>query len=290
MSTIILDIETESLTPSNIWCIYTLDIETGEEQTYLNPTSIPEEKERFNKTCTDSHRYVLHNGIGFDVPVLRKLCGWSVRNDRITDTLVVSRLKDYGIEDGHSLAAWGQRLGFPKTYFKKFDTLSQEMIDYCKQDVRVTHRLYTKLLPFINDKTQATALQVEHDIQWLCEEMTDNGFYFNKTEAETILAEITERKNILETGFQKDFPPKLEPVHSVTYRTTKDGKEFASVTKAKEKYMIHTVKDGMLLCFDYVPFNPGSPQQRIDRLWEAGWQPTDKTKGYLDYERKQQRY
>jgi len=79
MKTLILDIETESLTPSHIWCVCTLDVETGEKGQYLNPTSVPEEKERFNDSCRAYDRLVLHNGIGFDVPVLRSLLGTDIR-------------------------------------------------------------------------------------------------------------------------------------------------------------------------------------------------------------------
>ena len=34
-------------------------------------------------------------------------------------------------------------------------------------------------------------------------------------------------------------------------------------------------------------FNPGSTKQRIERLWEAGWKPVDKTKGHLLFEREE---
>lgn len=290
MTTAVVDIETESLSPSHIWCICVMDADTEETDTFINPTSIPEEKERFLAYCKTVDRFVLHNGIGFDVPVINRLLGECIKKDQVLDTLVVSRLKNYGILGGHSLAAWGERLGFPKLVFKAFEQLTPEMITYCEQDVLVTYKLYKKLLPFINEKTQATALQVEHDIQWLCEDMTTNGFYFNEDAAEEMLGEVLGRMEELEAGFQKDFPPKLVNTHNVKYRLTKDGKEFASVTKAKQKYPIHTVDGDTLLCYEFVPFSPASPKQRIDRLWEAGWNPTDKTKGHIEYERSSQRY
>lgn len=290
MRTLILDIETESLTPSHIWCVCTLDVDTGEKEEFLNVTSVPEEKERLRGYLLNSDRIVLHNGIGFDVPVLSRLTGIPIDRDKVLDTLVISRLKDYGIEGGHSLKKWGERLGFPKDNFKAFDTLTQEMIDYCHQDVLVTYELYKKLLVFINDRTQAVAIKCEHDIQWLCEEMTCNGFSFKEDEAEEMLGGILDKMYELEDGFQEDFPPKLQEVHTLMYRTKADGTLWTSVKNARKKYPINTVKDGRLLCYDYVPFKPSSPNQRIDRLWEAGWQPTDKTKGHIEYERSLQRY
>lgn len=289
MRTLVLDIETESLTPSHIWCICTRDVETGETEQFLNPTSVPEEKERFNASCQTYDRFVLHNGIGFDVPVLRKLLGTDIKDGQVLDTLVVSRLKDYGIAGGHSLKAWGERLRCWKGDFKDFSKLTQKMVDYCHQDVEVTYKLYQKLLPYIKDKTQAEALETEHRLQWLCEQMTDNGFLFREDEAEEILGSVLVKMETLEKGFQTDFPPELKMVHTLMYRTKADGTVWTSVKNAQKKYLINTVvKDGMLRrmeCYDYVPFNPSSPQKRIDRLWEAGWKPTSKTKGALAYDR-----
>jgi hypothetical protein len=91
----------------------------------------------------------------------------------------------------------------------------------------------------------------------------------------------------LEEGFKRDFPPKLEVVNELLYRVNDKGEEFATVRKAKEKYVTTDVQDGKLLCYDWVDFDPGSPKQRIDRLWEAGWQPVDKTKGHIQWEREQ---
>jgi DNA polymerase I-like protein with 3'-5' exonuclease and polymerase domains len=273
-------------------------VDTKEERTFYNPTSVPEEKEKFNDFCRNVDKFILHNGIGFDVPVIRILLDSPIDNDQVVDTLVISRFKDYLIDRSvphtsslypyrhkHSLEAWGERLGYKKTSFKAFDKLSPELVDYCTQDVRVTYRLYKKLLPTLRDKTQAQALEVEHNIQWLCERMTDNGFCFREDEAEEILGDVVDRKESLEAEMQRAFPPKLQQVHQVTHRIAKDGREFVSVTKNKQRYPIHTVKDGMLLCYDYVSFNPASPKMRIDRMWEAGWEPVDKTKGHIEYER-----
>ena len=59
------------------------------------------------------------------------------------DTLVASRLLNPSLEGGHSLAAWGQRLGFPKGDFSDWDGgFSTEMETYCIQDTLVTQKLY----------------------------------------------------------------------------------------------------------------------------------------------------
>lgn len=288
MKCVAMDIETDGLDPTRIWVICSKDLDTGETIQFLNPSHVVEEKERFIAYCNTVDKFVFHNGLGFDVPVLHSLIGSAcVPLASVIDTLIVSRMIDYDIKDGHSLKAWGIRLGLHKGEHKDWSKLSQEMIDYCHQDVLVTCALFERFRKFIFDKDMAVALRCEHDIQILCEEMTTNGFKFDKEKAEEYLAEVTERMNELEAGFQRDFPAKLEEVHRVKFRVKEDGSEYVTVTRSKEKYPVTHVDGEDLICMDWVAFDPASPRQRIDRLWEAGWTPVEKTKGHIEYEREQ---
>ena len=283
-----MDIETDGLDPTRIWVICSKDLDTGETIQFLNPSHVVEEKERFREYCSTVDKFVFHNGLGFDVPVLHRLIGSAcVPLASVIDTLIVSRMIDYDIKDGHSLKAWGIRLGLHKGEHKDWSKLSQEMIDYCHQDVLVTCALFERFRKVIFDKDMAMGLRCEHDIQILCEEMTTNGFKFDKEKAEEYLAEITERMNKLEAGFQRDFPAKLQEVHRVKFRVKEDGSEYVTVTRSKEKYPVTHVDGEDLICMDWVPFDPASPRQRIDRLWEAGWTPVEKTKGHIEYDREQ---
>lgn len=288
MKFVAMDIETGGLDANRIWVICSKDLDTGETMTFLNVTHIKEERQRFEDYCKTIDRFIMHNGLGFDGPVINRLMGQVVVDlTKIIDTLVVSRMVDYDIEGGHSLDAWGKRLGLYKGKHTDWSQLSQEMIDYCALDVDVTCKLYDKFKQYIFDKEWATSLRCEHDIQILCEEMHQNGFKFDKTKAEEYLDEITKRMDELEQGFQRDFPPKLEEVNRLKYRVKEDGTPYSTVVRAKEKYPVTHVDGEDLICFDWVSFDPASPKQRIDRLWDAGWQPVDKTKGHILYEREQ---
>jgi hypothetical protein len=80
-----------------------------------------------------------HNIIGFDGPILSKVWGVKIPISKVRDTLVMSRLLNPQLEGGHSLRAWGERIGEYKDDFTDFDGgLSDEMVTYCKQDVTVT--------------------------------------------------------------------------------------------------------------------------------------------------------
>ena len=292
--TVAMDIETESLDPKYIWVICAEDVETGEREQFLNVTTIPEERDRFVEYCKDIDSFVFHNGLGFDVPVINRLLGQVIDPQKVIDTLVVSRLVDYTLDGaGHSLKAWGKRLGDFKIGFTDFSKLSDEMIEYCQQDVTVTVKVYQHFKNVIESPDWKESLRCEHDIQMLCEQMHDNGFFFDEDKAEELLGEIQTRMEDLEQSFQEDFPPKLTEVNRIKYRQKADGSLFSSVIKAQEKYFAtaldKSVTPNELVCYEYIPFNPASPKQRIERLWEAGWEPFEKTKGHIEYDREQAR-
>lgn len=284
MKIVAMDIETDGLDATKIWVICAKEVNNKETRTFLNVHDNPTD---FVDYCKTVDKFVFHNGLGFDVPVINRLLGYTIDPKKVIDTLIVSRMVDYEIKDGHSLDAWGKRVGLYKGKHTDWSCLSDDMVSYCMNDVEVTIKVYNKFKPVIFDKEWAVALRCEHDIQILCEEMHENGFKFDKPKAEQYLEEILERMAKLNAGFQKDFPPQLDEVNRVKYRVKADGGLHATVIKAIDKYEKTVVDGDDLVCYDYVSFDPGSPKQRIDRLWDAGWKPIEKTKGHLLYEREQ---
>tara|TARA_R100000781_G_scaffold63910_1_gene40435 strand:+ start:259 stop:771 length:513 start_codon:yes stop_codon:yes gene_type:complete len=110
-----------------------------------------------------------HNIIGFDLPIAKKLHSWFNPSGTIIDTLLLSRLYHPNLLDidkrhnwnhmplqlygRHSLEAYGYRLGEYKGNFSKttdWKEWSQEMEDYCKQDVNVTKSLCEHFQPYLN--------------------------------------------------------------------------------------------------------------------------------------------
>jgi len=107
-----------------------------------------------------------HNIIGFDLPIIRKLYPWFTPPSNILDTLVLSRLYHPNLLDidkksnkipsklfgRHSLEAYGHRLGEYKGDFGQgtdWKEWSQEMENYCKQDVIVTKKLCEHFHPYL---------------------------------------------------------------------------------------------------------------------------------------------
>ena len=93
-----------------------------------------------------------HNIQGFDVPALEKLTNLSIKSN-FFDTLVAARLRHPDILGGHSLRAWGKRLGVLKGTVTEDDedveevygVYTPELSNYCYDDVQVNYALLKRL-------------------------------------------------------------------------------------------------------------------------------------------------
>lgn len=135
MSKYVFDIETNGLLKdvTNMWCLVTYNIETGEMCHYLEGDL--DWKEVFDEAT----HLIGHNIVGYDLAVLKKLFKYTLPEKvRVIDTLIFSQVLDYKRfgNDGHSLERWGVFLGYPKGDFHDWSHFSEEMLEYCKQDVR----------------------------------------------------------------------------------------------------------------------------------------------------------
>lgn len=131
------DIETNGLLHdpqlNKVWCICT-------EEKSFGYGHISEGLDYLSKMDT----LIFHNGIGFDFPVLSKLLDWEYTG-RVIDTYILSQLLYPERPGGHSLEAWGQRLGFPKVEHEEWDRYSPEMLHRCETDAKLTRMVYDVL-------------------------------------------------------------------------------------------------------------------------------------------------
>lgn len=274
------DIETESLKAKKIWCICTKEKDTGIVNEFLNVHVDMVERARFVEYAKKVTRWVGHNFINFDGPVINRIVGPVIDMTEIVDTLVVSMSVDFGI-GSHSLATWGEKLGYLKDNFKDFEGgLTDEMLSYCHRDVEVTEQLFKHFSSQIKDKQWSKSLRLEHDVAIICQQMHEGGFEFDINSAESMHLEVAKRLQELEERIHQAFPPKLEVIKEIKYRTKADGELFKNVTEAINTYPKTEIVGDMLLCYDYITFNPGSTKQRVERLWDAGWNPVDRTVGH----------
>lgn len=280
MTTLLLDIETDGLNPTRIWCACAKVLD-GAEYSFTEETGY----HGLATLVAGSARVVMHNGIHFDRPVLKRLAGVDIPFDRVVDTLVYSRLFNAGLES-HSLDAWGKRLGFPKGDHSEWDRFTPEMLEYCRNDTRVLERLYKFLAKKLHVPTFERALEIEHRMQLVALEMHTNGFAFDIANARAMSAELDNEVQTLLMRIQEDFKPRSKLIREINPTATKLGtlhrKDFKWYDG--DDFTIFSV-DAPFSLVEFVAFNPASPRQVVDRLWEAGWNPVEKTKTHLQKEK-----
>jgi len=278
MTILIQNIETNGLNPTKIHCIATKEFNAGSTVSlFTDMDRYREYMEGTKPTCV-----VFHNGLAFDVPVINRLVKHDlIKHGTVIDTMVVSKLFDYKKFNTHSLKELGEHLKVYKgEYTGGWETYTPMMGAYCNQDVLVTEAIFNSFWSEIQKKEWHKALRTEHDMTALCNTMSVNGFKFNKTLANSLLEGIVKEMDELEDSFKLAFPAKLVEVKRNPLRYTKDGNLYVNLIKDMAAYPKVEVEDEHLVCYDYKEFNAGSPKDRIDELWKAGWKPFDKTDGH----------
>jgi DNA polymerase I-like protein with 3'-5' exonuclease and polymerase domains len=244
MSTVYLDIET-TLDHQTIWCAVTKC--DGAISVHTGPDSL-------RSVLNDATQVIGHNLIGFDCRVLDSVWDVCIPRDIVVDTLYLSRLYNPSQEGGHSLRSWGERLGGQgKIDFTDYDGgLSQEMIDYCIQDVELTEQVHLWLdLYMYTDGFSQQSIDLEHKVGWICAEQERNGFKLDVPYAQKLSGDLMFEMNSIEAEMQRLFPPIVEERWS-----EKTGK------RLKDKV---------------TEFNPASRKQIAERLTSVGVVFTKKT-------------
>ena len=242
MKRLVIDIETD-MKASEIWCVVTKDIDSGEVKVWKRANEL-------RQYIGSQDLLIGHNIIGFDLPVLKKVWNLNYELNPQRDTLIMSRLLNPVIEKGHSLDAWGVRLGLKKGDFSDFnDGLSQEMVDYCIQDVEITHVLFERLSNDLLDWGVSTDL--EHEVAVVVKKQEETGFKLDVPKAMAMLSDWQQTLIDIEAELQQIFKP------IVTER--------------------YSDKTGRRLQDKVEVFNPGSRKQIAERMMALGWKPKKHT-------------
>ena len=272
----VLDIESDGFDPTVIYCVCVKNLGTGEVKSFLD-------KESFNAFHSPDYRYIGHYILNFDVPVINRLWNTGIDLSVCIDTIVLSYLYNPGIDGGHSLDAWGHRLGILKGSFSDWSKFTPEMLSYCIQDVEVTYELYKQLTSkMLRLGYTELSADIEHKIRLIINEQEKYGCWFDVERAKVFRDFLESEQSRLADDIRKLFPERRTKVAEYRLRRRKDGSVAAQYGKHREKYsdVVDYEVDGeeWYDCYDMVPFNLGSPQQRILRLKELGWEPTEFTK------------
>ena len=270
----VFDLETNGLYDdvNEIFCIVIHDVNRNQTLSYG-----PESIDHALNLIRSADCLIGHNIVFYDIPVLRKLIPDFDFNGHVIDTLICTRLlwpkeKLYDLDENHyvnvpgglrgsaSLKAWGYRLSDNKIDFKDFSEFSQEMLDYCIQDVNVTNKLFQI---FQKQTIAESTLYLEHVFAQAIERQIRSGFPFDVDQCLDLVDGLELRKEQIETKLKELFPP-IE--HKEVF--------IPKVNNAKRGY----VKGEPFEKTRIEEFNPGSRQQIVDRLKKKyNWIPRSTT-------------
>lgn len=274
MARYIFDLESDNLLDkiTVVHCLVLKDIDTGVVLSY-GPNNVAEGVEHL----ASADLICGHNIIDFDIPALQKMFPWFRHTGEVIDTIVCTRLiwpsdilkqQDFvrasagkfpaRLIGRHSLEAWGHRLSEYKGKKVDFSVWTQEMQDYCEQDVAVT----AMLLHLIESKKYSPfALWLEHAVAFIIAEQERNGVPFDEQAAAALYAELVQKRLDLETECKGLFAPWLARSGGETV-PKRDNKRRGITAGAPYQ----NLKE--------VTFNPGS-RQHIARclITKHGWKP-----------------
>lgn len=297
----VFDVETDGLldTVTKVHCLWLKDPDTGEERSYTVNS------DRYDGSIADGLRVleeadeiIGHNIICFDLPALAIVLGWEPsKYTHVVDTLNDSRLIWADLSDidfvksrsktqhynlpprlngSHSLEAWGYRMGELKDGFGKttdWAEWSEEMHEYCGQDVRVN----AKLLELIERKNYSQqARDLEYDFQRIIFQMELNGFGFDDHGAAKLYAELQAEYKQLHQKLSATWPGRVQKLKTPQYYYVADTETFPELEGVRWKRKgdaHHSIRERLVdgpPKTKTIPFNPGSRTQVLWALNKMG--------------------
>lgn len=272
----IIDIEADNLLmkATKIWCIVLKNIDTGITLKYSGE-DIEIAYHLIEEVATE---LIGHNITMYDLPLMNKLSpkGFNYSKVKLFDTLIISRLLNPDRMGGHSLNAWGKRLGDLKGEFKDFSHFSDEMLEYCEQDVQVTHKVYDALVKEVALTTDINAkwFNLEHNFAEIINKQIEVGFTLDVDKAEGLHKEL-ENESVELTNTLSQIMPKIkEDAH---YKEIKKSNRLLSETHMEYTYITPKTEKVVTKEFKFTEPNPTSRQQVATYLKTRGWHPQIRT-------------
>ena len=288
----VADLEADGLldTATIVWCGVFKDRDTKEVFKF-RPHQI-EAMLKFMDTCSELQ---MHNGIGYDFPLLRKLYGYEYKGKKI-DTLVLSRLlnpkrtlpfncpnKRIG---PHSVEAWGYRVGRGKPEHEDWSKFSEDMLHRCSEDVEIQFMIYDELMKETSKGDWSVAIPLTMKLFELLQRQEEYGWLVDVEHMQRCI-------NLLDhwvCRIDKVLTPKLPSIVEVL-ETKKEG-EYGYVKKpflksGKPSASVElwlsclptsspsVTVGGPFSRIDFRPVNLNSNEETKDFLLGLGWEPKE---------------
>lgn len=284
---LVFDLETNGLPRkgmSRIHCLVIKDLDTNGVFRY-NDEGNTEPITTGVNMLNEADLIAGHNVVGFDIPVLKEFYGFFEPEGEVCDSLILSRLffpdilaRDFrkkptampgNLYGRHSLEAWGYRVCDYKSDFGKstdWKGWSQEMEDYCEQDVHVAATLFHKFSDLRSKYPEP--IQLEHACARIMAVQEEHGWPFDVAAAERLEGELRSEAEKLADTMRATFPY-VDGGQMTPKRPNKTKGYIAGAPLTKLKEFNPTSRDHIAWAF---------------KTWR-GWQPdefTDSGKPKID--------
>lgn len=237
----------------------------------------------------------MHNGFGYDWPLLRKLYGYEYRGKKV-DTLVMSRLlnpkrlvpfncpnKKAG---PHSVEAWGWRVGRGKPEHNDWSVFTEDMLHRCSEDVEIQELIYAELMKEAAGGKWKNAFLLSFKLFENLQKQEEYGWKVDQDHMHRCISQLTHWIRKIDLAVTPSLPKVL-----IIDETKKDGqynyvrKPFLKSGKYSEATSSWILSAGLNPddkpvsgCFSRVSFrntNLDSGDETKDFLLGMGWEPKE---------------
>lgn len=292
---IILDLETDGLYNecNKIHCAvaYDPDLDIFTEFT-------PDEIHKLPRWLDHVTALSCHNGIGFDLKVLKKVLNYDYKGKYI-DTLLLSRIlwpdlepasyrdestgKTITSKSTHGVEGWGIRLGISKPVHEDWKVFSPEMLHRCKEDVKIQAKLFQHIQQKMDEYNinWVNVINCEQKVWRIMEEAADYGWDFDLQKAYELVEQLSTKVQEIDTKLVSLLPLKTIQVTKTESGSTKAFKANGDPTESTIKWWLSEKPDvpleinGDFCKVQFEQFNIGSSQQVKNYLLTNGWKPKE---------------
>jgi DNA polymerase-1 len=272
MATLIADIETNGLEYDEVTQIWCISISDGKTITTWDISTVGGIQPAV-EILHDADEVVFHNGILYDIPIIKKFFPWFAPK-KVTDTFILSSLFTPDRIQGHALESYGRQFGIPKLPDLDWKVWSPGMVDRCEQDVRITLKTWEHFNKVRETWDWEPSIRLEHAMFQLQAEQERNGVVFDKERADALLEKLDKEVAELDEKLLDILP--MRTVQAYTVPVSKPFLKNGGYTKAVTDWFGEDVKHvkGPFSRIKLEQFNLNSDDQIKNYLLSQGWVPT----------------
>lgn len=296
------DIESNGLldTGDTLWCLGIMDITDPNNKTYHH--YVGDDLRSGIDRLREADVIIGHNIIDFDIPFIEKVTGIDVVGDgKVIDTVICSRLLKPDMLAGHSLSAWGKRLGHEKMDFRaalieagalepaspkgsEFLQFHPLMLPYMQTDVEVTEHVLRAVLAIAQKEwamdevkfTNSLPFRLEHETQRLLSKQARTGWLFDVKRAKWFLRRVNQIIDIIDEKVVPQLPKHIKARGNPVQRPVLKSGQPSKAVVDWYGYEAGNVA-GPFTRIEVCTPSLQSDKQLKEALIKLGWRPTEFT-------------